>query len=210
MSADEDRGPLTSIHVKRAVGGDQQSLEWVITRFTPFLLSQAEYRLGGLRLSVDPQDVVSEVWLVALNRLKDLRPRDERFTPVLMKFLSTTLLYRVNNLIHKHLSTSKRQRSAPRDTVGEEHLSWFQAETGEVVNGIVEKESQGVVLKALKSMEDEDREIIVLRVIEQMQNQEAADVLGLKANTAAVRFRRALEKLREKVPASALEDLADS
>ena len=43
------------------------------------------------------------VWVVALPRLPELPPRDERHTPVLLKFLSTTLLYRINNLVQKHI-----------------------------------------------------------------------------------------------------------
>ena len=49
------------------------------------------------------EDLVQEVWAVALPRLKDLVPRDDRLTPVLVRFLSQTLLNIYCNLMRKHI-----------------------------------------------------------------------------------------------------------
>jgi hypothetical protein len=37
---------LTSFHVLRSEQGNTASLEWVVQRFSPLLLAQAEFRLG--------------------------------------------------------------------------------------------------------------------------------------------------------------------
>src|ERR1043165_8223664 len=88
---------MTSFHVRRAIDGDGTSLSWTITHLTPLLEAQASYRTGSiLRRFIDPSDVVAEVWMIALPRLRDLRPRDGRYAPVLMKFLSSALLRRIN------------------------------------------------------------------------------------------------------------------
>src|SRR5688572_14174181 len=76
----------TSIHVHRAISGDLDSLAWLIRRFSPVLLSQAQYRLGAaLRRFYDPEDVVADVWSVVLRRVNDLRANTEAGTPTLIR-----------------------------------------------------------------------------------------------------------------------------
>lgn len=49
----------TTPHVRRAIGGDHASMGWLVERFSPLLLLQAEYRLGRtLRGRFDPEDLV--------------------------------------------------------------------------------------------------------------------------------------------------------
>src|SRR5262245_53247125 len=89
----------TTYHVRRAREGEESSLRWVVARFTPLLRAAADYRLGKhLRGLYEPEDLLQDVWAVALPRLGDLIPRSERYTPVLLKFLSTTLLRRIQHL----------------------------------------------------------------------------------------------------------------
>ena len=74
------------------------------TAFRPLLVAQANYRLGRiLRDRYDAEDIVHDAWIVALSRLAELRPRDGRYTPVLLKFLSSTIVHRVGNLLKKHV-----------------------------------------------------------------------------------------------------------
>ena len=72
---------LTSLHLRQAVGGCADSLAWLVRRLSPLLIVQAEYRLGpDLRRVYDPEDLVDEVWVVALPRLGELSARDGRYT----------------------------------------------------------------------------------------------------------------------------------
>ncbi len=106
----------TSLHVQRARSGDERSRAWLVARFSPLLRAQARYRLpGGLSRLVDADDLVDEVWMVALPRMAELRERDGRHTPVLLKFLSSTMLNKINNLIAKHLRGERgRAQSLPQ------------------------------------------------------------------------------------------------
>ena len=100
----------TSIHIARAHDGDEGSRAWLVARFTPLLEVQAGYRLqGDLRRLCDPEELVDEVWLVTLPRLGDLRPRDGHWKPVLLKFLATTLLNKVNSMMMRHLRERARR-----------------------------------------------------------------------------------------------------
>ena len=109
MASDPADSPLstheaTTLHVRRAVHGDRESLGWVISRFTPLLKAQAAYRLGAQTARhIDVEDLVAEAWLVALRRLSDLVQKDGRHTPRLLAFLSTTILNLVNHRLDRQI-----------------------------------------------------------------------------------------------------------
>jgi RNA polymerase sigma-70 factor (ECF subfamily) len=196
----------TTRHVRRAVEGSQDSVAWLVERFSPLLLAQALHRLGPhLRRLYDPEDLVQEVWAVSLPRLAGLGPRDGRFTPVVLKFLSTTLLYRVQNLLQKHL------RGGAQDGAHEVSATFSElpAATGRLISGAVRSEQQETLRAAIDRLPEVDRQILVLRGIEQNPVQEVAALLKLKPNTVTVKYRRALERLREKLPGSVFEELQD-
>src|SRR5262245_59213008 len=80
--AGEGPPALTTFHVRRARVGDEDSLAWVVERFSPLLRVAAEHRLGRVLRSIyEPDDLVQEVWLVALPKLAEISARDERYTP---------------------------------------------------------------------------------------------------------------------------------
>ena len=200
-------GDPTTLHVRRAMDGDLESISWIVARFTPLLISQARYRLGArLRRICDPDDLVADVWAVVLPRLAGLSSRDGRFTPVLLRFLATTLLYRFNNLVQKHI-TGKPLQDAGEDGEERDLLKALPDEASGVVTRVVRSESQGEVLQALEDLDDKDREVVILRGIEQNPNQEVATLLGELPNTVAVRYKRALERLRQRLPGSLFSEL---
>jgi RNA polymerase sigma factor (sigma-70 family) len=194
---------LTTVHVRAAARGERESLEWVVARFTPLLLMQAAHRLHGpLRRVVEPEDLVQDVWVRALPRIAELRPRDGRMTVVVARFLGTTLLNRLNSLLQKRLEGDGEPLSAgappPEPT----------DDATRALSGLVRRERERAVRAAIEELSAEDRAVIVLRGIEQNPVQEVALLLGLLPNTVAVRYGRALEKLRRKLPGSVFEDLA--
>lgn len=192
--------------MRGAVRGEGADVEWVVARFTPLLLAQARYRMGQkLLASHDPEDVVSEVWATTLPRLAQLEQREGRATPVLVRFLSTAVLHQVNNLFRKRLVSPASDEDGPtaRLVNGVEHP------TRGPLTRVVRAEGRSLVTTALEELDERDREVIVLRVIEQHSNQDAAAMLGLKPNTAAQIYRRALAKLRAKLAGSVFDELAE-
>jgi RNA polymerase sigma factor (sigma-70 family) len=204
---DPEGDALTSLHVRRAVAGTPASLEWVVERLSPLLLAHASYRLGpALRASVDPQDLVNETWLVALPRLGDLEPQQGRVTPVLLKFLTSTLLFQISNLVRKHVRRQRLGAAAP-DLPTAPTPSELPAETCGVVTRAVQRELHGQVLACLEELSPQDREVILLRGVEQQDNQTVATLLGLEPPAVSMRYTRALRRLREKLPASIFDEL---
>ena len=201
---------MTTLHVRRAHDGDRGSVEWLVARFTPLLLAQARYRLGDrMAKVVDPEDVVSEIWMAALPKLSHLEPRAGRLTPVLLKFLSTTLLYRVNNLTHRAARHGGRTRPMDGDSHDPGPAADLAADVTNCVSRTIRGEDHDAVTAVLAELDPDDRHLIIMRGVEQVSNRIAAMLLGLEPNTAAVRYRRALEKVRRRLPTSILAELPE-
>lgn len=62
------------------------------------------------------------------------------------------------------------------------------------------RERGNMVEECLDLLPEDQRNVLVLRLMEHRSNQEIGELLGLPANTIAVRYRRALEALRERLP----------
>ena len=186
--------------MRQAQEGDRESLGWLVARFTPLLLLQARHRMGPQLLAKhDPEDVVNDVWATALPRLPGLPERGGRHTPVILRFLSTTLLHRINNLLRLRATDSGPDGATPLDSLPEETPGPLTRAAG--------SEDQELVLAALGELGERDREVIVLRVLEGVPNPEVARLLDLEPNTAAQVYRRALERLRQRLPGAVFDDL---
>ena len=199
----------TSLHIRGAIEGQKDSLSWIVTRFSPFVRVQAEYRLrGSLRRSLDPEDLVHEVWLVVLPRLTDLIPRDEHFTPVLLKFLGTTLLHKVNQALTRHLALPRELRTLGGGEEGQARE--LSASMTSVLSRLHRDEVSDAMEEAIGGLKVHEREVLVLRGIEQLPNREVANTLGLNSSTVAMRYSRALESLRVRLPGSLFDELPDT
>ena len=206
----QDPGVQTSFHIQRARAGDRDSLSWMVRRFSPLLIAQARYRLGRDLLSFyEPEDLVAEVWAVVLARLESMGPGPEHRTPALLRFLGTTLVYQANHLARKHIHKEAVARGS--DLVGSatdtDLLSQLPAETSGVLTRAVREERKGVLLACIDALDPQDREIVILRGIEQHENQEVAELLDMKPDSVSHRYRRALDKLLEKLPGSVFDEL---
>jgi RNA polymerase sigma factor (sigma-70 family) len=204
-------GDLTSFHVQRAESGDVASLEWIVRRFSPLLLVQAGFRLGArLRALVEPDDLVAEVWAIALPRLRELGEREGRKTPVLLKFLTTTLLNRVNDMVRTEIVGPRGRRIGTTGGPSEpDVLGAVAADTTSVVSAILARERDELVHRALLELDDADREVIVLRAIEQNSGATVGRTLGITEKAVSMRYRRALDRLRARIPESVFDELPE-
>jgi len=205
-------GPdLTSIHLGRAREGVEESLSWVVAHFTPFLQMQAEYRVqGGMRRLHDPEDIVDEVWMVALPRISELNARDGHWTPVLMRFLATTLLNRVNRHLSRHLRAEMRSLPTSSDSGSRGSSPGRRASPAtSVVGAVARNEARAMLDEVLLSLEPDERELLVLRGIEQHPGQEVARRFGVEPSTISRRYQRLLRKLRSRLPGTIFDELPD-
>ena len=199
---------LTTLHVRRAAAGDPESLGWVFERFSPLLLTQASYRLGAvISRRVDVEDVIAEAWLIAMRKLGDLVPREGRYTPVLLRYLSSIIQNVANNRMRRFLRESSGAATAQEDARP------FLDELSASITGVVSRASSRELALALRAaldrLDEPARAVIVLRGIEGRSNREVAELLGELPNTVSHRYRRAIEELRLTMPRSVFDELVE-
>jgi len=193
----------TSLHLQRARSGEAPSLAWIVARFSPLLLAQARYRLGRLPSGLcEPDDLVQDVWLTTLPRLPNLPERGGRHTPVLVRFLATALLNRCRTLAQKHLWGKPARQPLPDD-----EAAVPTSDQTDVVSRAVRDELGITVRNAIEQLDDADREVLVLRGIEQNATATVAMLLGTSPEAVSTRYRRALQSLRARIPRSLFDEI---
>ena len=202
----------TSYHVHQACDGQSEHVEWIVRRFSPELLWKARQDLGPvLRRVYDAEDVVQNVWMAALEVLPKIPDRDGRFTPRLRQYMSKTLRNHVNKLLRDQVKKIHSAPEAPSDL--DDPLDRLPAATANIVSKMVsrtvEEARRSAVYQALDSLDDIDRDILLLRSMDQLGNAEAASMLGINSKAAATRYHRAKKRLREQLRGTEAEDLFD-
>jgi len=185
--------------------GHTEDLAWVVARFSPLLLAQARYRLGPvLRPHYDPEDLVQDTWLAAMPRIAALAAPHERYAPALVRFLTTILVNRVRKLAHRCLRGEPLERTVVhwgRDDSSSPLLR-IADPSGGVLQRVMLDEAGEQLLARLDQLSKRDREIIILRGIEQLANETVAMLLHLTPQAVSMRYQRALERLKRLLPDS--------
>ncbi len=153
-----------------------------------------------LAARVDPSDVVQEALAAAYPRLDDyLRDTPLPFYPWLRQFAWDCLVQ-----AHRRHVTARR-RSVTREEVWQPGLSSESvlrlserlfSRGSSPSNQVIRDELRDRLKIALSKLAAHDREVLVMRNLEQMPPAEIAAVLGIKEGTVRVRHLRALERLR--------------
>jgi RNA polymerase sigma-70 factor (ECF subfamily) len=153
-----------------------------------------------LAARVDPSDVVQEVLAEADRKLdRYLRDRPLPFLAWLRQLASEHLI----TLHRRHVRAQKR--SVRREEPG--ILALPEESAAELAGRLassatspsqraVRQELRQRLQQALHQLPEHDREVLVLRQLEQLSVAEAAEVLGISAGAVKVRHLRALERLR--------------
>ncbi len=136
------------------------------------------YRVGFDSLLAE--DLTSEVFIKALKNFKDFDKNK--------KFQSWIYMIAHNHLIN-HYKTAKQL--IPLDIM-EEFLQYND-------NSAAEKYDLEQTLKIINLMEEGDREILRLKLVDELSNSEIADLLIKEEGAVRTQISRSLNKLREKL-----------
>jgi RNA polymerase sigma-70 factor (ECF subfamily) len=164
------------------------------------LRALVELRLSPLLVGrLDPSDVIQEAFLEATQRYNEYQKNTE-FSPYLwLRFLT---LQQLGIAHRRHLHTHKRaagkEAVMPDVEVSSVVLADWLVDSGPSPSrSALNRETRGRLLAALETMSPQDREILTARHFEQLNNEEAAQVLGITTAAASRRYYRALDRLRE-------------
>jgi RNA polymerase sigma-70 factor (ECF subfamily) len=152
-----------------------------------------------LNARIDPSDVVQDALAQASQKLPEyLRCRPLPFYPWLRQIAWQKLL----DIHARHLAVQKR--SVTRE--GRNHLDLPDQSTLQLVDrlvasgtspsrNMVRQEIRERVGGALQRLPRNDREVVILRHLEQLSLKDIAAVLGITESAAQSRYRRAVERL---------------
>jgi RNA polymerase sigma-70 factor, ECF subfamily len=194
-------GSETDALLELAGHGDERARQGLLDRHRARLRRMIAVRMDRrLAARLDPSDVVQEALADAARQLPDyLRRRPMAFYPWLRQLAWDRLL-----LLHRHHIEARRrsfdreqsrQLALPDESVLALADRLF-AEGTSPSGRLVREEVRTWVRNALDHMSPNDREVLVLRYLEMLSNQEIAEVLGITVGAVKVRHLRALERLR--------------
>ncbi len=196
--------PDTEELLDRAGAGDRSARQQLLARHRARLRQMVALRIDRrMAARVDPSDVVKEALADAAQSLSDyLKNRPLPFYPWLRQFAWERLLQ-----LHRFHLQAKR-RSVDREQLrifdlpddSEVALAERLVNSGSSPSArALESELRERVQSALESLEPRDREVLVLRYLEQLTTKEIAAVLGISEAAVKTRHRRALERLRRRL-----------
>jgi RNA polymerase sigma-70 factor (ECF subfamily) len=154
-----------------------------------------------LAARVDPSDVVQETLGEANGKLSDyVRSRPLPFYP----WLRSLALQRLIDLHRRHVGAQRRsirREDFPLPNVPDESaLELVQRlfASGSSPSARLQRHEAGEIIRtALAQLRERDREVLVLRHLEQLSIREIASVLGISEGAVKVRHVRALERLHD-------------
>jgi RNA polymerase sigma-70 factor (ECF subfamily) len=193
--------PDTDALIEQARRGDASARQQLLTRHRERLGRMVAVRLDRrLAARVDPSDVVQETLAAAAQKLPAyLRERPLPFYP----WLRAIALERVSKVHQRHLRAGRR--SVTREEPGLESLPDESALTlarmlidsgPSPSRQLLRKELRGQVQAALARLRPQERDILVMRYLEQLSNKEIASALGISEGAVKMRHLRALTCLR--------------
>lgn len=191
----------TEALVERARQGDRSAQAELLERYRARLRRMVAIRLDKrLAARTDPSDIVQETMHDAHRRLPEYFADPQiPFYPWLRRIAAD----RLADVYRQHVGAEKR--SVLKEQAGTPELN--DESVAELANSIVTSshspvrrailaEMQGRTRAALLELKPADREILVLRYLEQMEVAEIASVLGISETAVTSRHLRALQRLR--------------
>lgn len=186
----------------RAGDGDRRAREQLLSHHRERLRRMIAFRLDRrLTARVDPSDVVQEALTQAAQRLSNyLRDRPVPFYPWLRQIAWDRLI----DLNRRHIHAQKRSvtREEPADMLlpdesALELANRLLARGSSPINHLLRAEQRNRVQASLAQLGQRDREVLVLRHLEQLSTAEMSAVLGISEGAVKVRHLRALERFRD-------------
>lgn len=187
--------------LKRAAEGDRSAINALLDRHREALRRMVALRLDPvLGQRVDASDIVQDALVDASRRLAEYL-RDPRLPfHVWLRHIARDRLF----------DAHRRHRVAQRRSLDREQPLGARigdSESFELAGALADPEltpaaaasQREIALKfqsAVESLDEHDREVVLLRHFEQLSNQETAQVLGLSEPAAGMRYLRAMRRLR--------------
>lgn len=188
--------------LKSAADGEQRALSELLDNFRDPIRRMVRVRMDRrMAARVDASDVVQDVLIEASRRLPDyVRGPAMPFRLWLRQIAQDRMidLHRRHRAQRRDVTREQSTGKAGLDDASSLDLAaqLIDSELTPAAHAI-RQELQRRFYAALDELRDDDREIVLMRHVEQLGNGEVAEALGLTPAAAGMRYLRALRRLRE-------------
>ena len=186
--------------LERAGQGDASARQKLLARHRQRQRQMVALRMDHrLAARVDPSDVVQETLAEAVRQLSDYL---RRLPLPVYPWLRQLAWQHLVELHRRHVGAGKRsvlreERRPPLPDESALELAERLLDRGSSPSaGLLRRERQERLLAALERLSESDREVLVLRHLEQLATPDIAAVLGVSEGAVYTRHLRALERLR--------------
>lgn len=201
-AASTDPPPQTLILLDQARRGDTAAVNGLLERHRTAIRRMIDQRLDRVvQRRVDASDIVQDVLIEANRRLGDYLANPTMPFQLWLRHMARD---RVIDAHRRHRVAASRSldREVPLESpAGAEHSH------ADVASGLADRELTPAAVAtwrelerrfaaAVDQLEEDDRQIVLLRHFEHLTTAEAAEVLGLSKPAAGMRYLRAMRRLR--------------
>jgi RNA polymerase sigma-70 factor (ECF subfamily) len=198
-----ERDPRIVSLSDRIIRGDKDALAELFSIYRPRLWRMVNFRLHPrLQGRVDPDDVLQDAWLMAVNRITYFLRDASHSSFIWFRMIVNQALI---DLHRHHLGAEKR--NAARDVPV--FSGWASGSTSSSMafhlcghltspsSAVNRAELAKQLDTILQGMNEVDREVLALRHFEELSNSETARVLNMSEQAASGRYIRALGRLKQ-------------
>jgi RNA polymerase sigma-70 factor (ECF subfamily) len=168
--------------VKRCQSGSSQAMEQIVYRYQDQVYNIAYGILGNAE---DAKDITQDVFLHVWAKVGQFRFRS-RFS---------TWLYRIVINLCRNEMGRRRHRALPTEMDDSE--AWIPTESRTPEKAVLLKEQQEILHAALNRLKEKQREILILREMEELSYEEIAEVMGCSLGRVKSRLHEARMQLRK-------------
>lgn len=195
--------------------GDDGAVNRLIERHRTAVRRMVQMRLDqALSRRVDASDIVQDVMFEASRRMDDYIANPGMPFHLWLRQLAKD---RIIDMHRRHRTAQRRSidREQPVASLGNDDRSAADLATllkdSELTPAAatLRREMEERFLLALNELNEDDRELIVMRHFEHLGNSEVAEALGLSPPAAGMRYLRAIRRLRAALGAGEEDDAAD-
>jgi RNA polymerase sigma-70 factor, ECF subfamily len=168
--------------IAKAISGDTDAFRWLVEKYRAFAFSLSYRFLGNVG---DAEDIVQEAFIRLWKHLHRYRPEIK---------LKTWLYKIITNLCLDHLKSGpyKQNRDSRDQGAGHNVADPVLAD-----DGILNKELLELVVKGCNLLTPKQKAVFVLRDVEQLDVNEAREILGMSQENFKSNLYHARVKMRE-------------
>jgi RNA polymerase sigma-70 factor (ECF subfamily) len=193
--------PDTDELVRRAGIGDDAAMRALFERHRGRLANMIRMRMDRrLQGRIDPSDVIQETLVIASQRMERyFAERPLPFYPWLRQIAWDKLLHLHDHHLHAAKRSVAREQYARPEISDESVMQLAERFVGLASSpsvAAVRAELRQRVRQALNSVSEDERELLLLRYLEQLPSKEIAAIMGTSEAAVNMRHMRALDRMR--------------